>query len=146
MRHVQGMMVTNFSWVSISGTVLSNILASASANVSSISHGKFSVSYTFKTDLVSLCSGISYDEGLNSFRLTRLDCGYLCTKELFTSTFDEFKYHGEGTGFFLNSRGIPETSPLTDGVLWSPIFAPTSILSSHIVTGKQITKIGRAHV
>ena len=50
--------------------VLSNILDSASANVSSISDGKFSVTYTFKTDLSSLCSGISYDEGLNSFRLT----------------------------------------------------------------------------
>ena len=121
--------------VSISGTVLSNILASASANVSSISNGNFSVTYTFKTDLASLCSGITYDEGLNTFRLTRLDCGYLCTKELFASTFDKFKYNGEGTGFFLNSKGIPETSPLVDGVQWSPIIAPTSVLSTQSVSG-----------
>lgn len=126
---------TNFSWISISDTVLSNILASASANVSSISDGKFSVSYTFKTDFSSLCSGITYDEGLNSFRLTRLDCGYLCTKELFASTFDEFKYDGEGTGFFLNSKGIPATTPLLDGVQWSPIFAPTSVLTTQAVSG-----------
>jgi hypothetical protein len=126
---------TNFSWVSVSGTALSNILASASANVSSISDGNFSVAYTFKTDLASLCSGISYDEGLNSFRLTRLDCGYLCSRELFVSTFDTFKYNGEGTGFFLNSKGIPETSPLVDGVQWSPIIAPTSILSTQSVSG-----------
>lgn len=126
---------TNFSWVSISGTVLSNILNSASANVSSIGDGKFSVIYTFKTDLSSLCSGISYDEGLNSFRLTRLDCGYLCTKELFASPFDGFRYNGEGTGFFLNLKGIPETSPLLDGVQWSPIIAPTSVLSAQSVSG-----------
>ena len=126
---------TNFSWVPISGTVLSNVLASAHANVSSISEGKFSVAYTFKADLASLCSGISYDEGLNTFKLTRLDCGYLCTKELFASTFDTFQYEGEGTGFFLNSRGIPETSPLTDGVQWSPIIAPTSVLSTQGVSG-----------
>ena len=126
---------TNFSWVSISGTVLSNILSSATANVSSISDGKFSVAYTFKTDLASLCSGISYDEGLNSFRLTRLDCGYLCTNELFASTFDQFKYNGEGTGFFLNLKGIPETSPLLDGVQWSPIIAPTSIVSTQSTSG-----------
>lgn len=126
---------TNFSWVSISGTVLSNILASASANVSSIGDGNFSVAYTFKTDLASLCSGITYDDGSNSFRLTRLDCGYLCSKELFNSTFDKFKYNGEGTGFFLNSKGIPETSPLLDGVQWSPIIAPTSVLSTQSVSG-----------
>lgn len=126
---------TNFSWVSIDGTVLSNILASAHANVSSISAGKFSVAYTFKTDLSSLCSGISYDEGLNTFRLTRLDCGYLCTKELFASPFDEFKYDGEGTGFFLDSKGVPAISPLLDGVQWSPIFAPTSVLSLQSVSG-----------
>ena len=126
---------TNFSWVSISGTVLSNILASASANVSSIGDGNFSVAYTFKTDLATLCSGITYDDGSNSFRLTRLDCGYLCSKELFNSTFDKFKYNGEGTGFFLNSKGIPETSPLLDGVQWSPIIAPTSVLSTQSVSG-----------
>ena len=126
---------TNFSWISLSGTVFSNILASASANFSNLSDGKFSVAYTFKTDLATLCSGISYDEGLHSFRLTRLDCGYLCTKELFASTFDEFKYNGEGTGFFLNLKGIPETSPLVDGVQWSPIFAPISISSTQSVTG-----------
>jgi hypothetical protein len=126
---------TNFSWISISGTVLSNILASANADVSNISAGKFSVSYTFTTDLASLCSGITYDEGLNTFRLTRLDCGYLCTKELFASTFDEFKYGGEGTGFFLDSKGIPVTTPLVDGVQWSPIIAPTSILSTQSFSG-----------
>lgn len=126
---------TNFSWVPISGTVLSNILISASANVSSISSGNFSVTYTFKTDFASLCSGITYDEGLNTFKLTRLDCGYLCTKELFTSSFDQFQYKGEGTGLFLNSSGIPETTPLTDGVLWSPIIAPTSVLSTQAVSG-----------
>lgn len=126
---------TNFSWISISGTVLSNILASASADVSSISNGNFSLAYTFKTDLSSLCSGISYDEGLNTFRLTRLDCGYLCTKELFASTFDEFLYDGEGTGFFLNLKGVPETSTLVDGVQWSPIIAPTSVVSTQGVSG-----------
>ena len=97
----------------------------ASANVSTISDGNFSVTYTFKTDLASLCSGISYDEGLNSFKLTRLDCGYLCTKELFASTFDEFRYNGEGTGFFLNSKGIPESATLIDGVQWSPTTSTT---------------------
>lgn len=126
---------TNFTWATISSTVLSSILVSASANVSSIGAGNFSVAYKFKTDLASLCSGISYDEGLNSFRLTRLDCGYLCSSELFTSTFDTFKYNGEGTGFFLNSKGIPETTPLVDGVLWSPIIAPTSILSTQTTSG-----------
>lgn len=126
---------TNFSWIPISGTVLSNILTSASASVSSISDGRFSVTYGFKTDLASLCSGITYDEGLNSFKLTRLDCGYLCSKELYASTFDSFQYAGEGTGLFLNFRGIPETTPLTDGVLWSPIIAPTSILSTQSLSG-----------
>lgn len=126
---------TNFSWVSILGSVLNNILESAFATVSNISSGNFSVKYTFKTDLASLCSGITYDGGLNSFRLTRLDCGYLCSRELFSSTFDTFKYDGEGTGFFLNSKGIPETSPLVDGVQWSPIIAPTSILSTQSVSG-----------
>lgn len=126
---------TNFSWASVSGTVLSNILASASADVSSIGNGKFSVAYTFKADLASLCSGISYDEGSNSFKLTRLDCGYLCSSELFSSTFDTFKYDGEGTGFFLNSKGLPETNSLIDGVLWSPIFAPISVLSTQNVSG-----------
>lgn len=126
---------TNFSWISILDSVLNNILESASATVSNISGGNFSVTYKFKTDLASLCSGITYDGGLNSFRLTRLDCGYLCSRELFASTFDTFKYDGEGTGFFLNSKGIPETSPLVDGVLWSPIIAPTSILSTQSVSG-----------
>lgn len=126
---------TNFSWISTSGSVLNNILESAFATVSNISGGNFSVTYKFKTDLASLCSGITYDEGLNSFRLTRLDCGYLCSRDLFASTFDTFKYDGEGTGFFLNSKGIPETSPLVDGVLWSPIIAPTSILSTQSVSG-----------
>lgn len=126
---------TNFSWVSISGTVLSNILASASADVSRISDCNFSVTYTFKADLKALCSGITYDEGSSTFKLTRLDCGYLCTKALFASVFDNFKYDGEGTGFFLNSKGIPETSPLVDGVQWSPIVAPTSILSTQIISG-----------
>lgn len=126
---------TNFSWIPISGTVLSNILHSASANVSHISDGNFSVTYTFKDSLASLCSGITYDENLNTFRLTRLDCGYLCTKELFASTFDEFRYDGEGTGFFLNSKGIPVTSPLVDGVQWSPIIAPTSVSSVQYISG-----------
>lgn len=126
---------TNFSWVSISGTVLSNILVSASADVSSITDGNFSVTYTFKTDLASLCSGITYDEGLNTFKLTRLDCGYLCSKFLFAFPFDGFTYDGEGAGFFLNSKGIPVTSPLVDGVQWSPIIAPTSVLSTQSVSG-----------
>lgn len=125
---------TNFSWIPISNTVLSNILASAHADFSSINDGNFSVTYTFKTNLASLCSGITYDEGLFTFRLTRLDCGYLCTKELFASTFDEFKYDGVRTGFFLNLQGIPEAS-LPDGVQWSPIFAPTSVLSMQSVSG-----------
>ena len=45
---------TNFSWISVSGTVLSNILASANADVSNISSGNFSVSYTFATDLMKV--------------------------------------------------------------------------------------------
>ena len=53
----------------------------------------------------------------------------MCSRELFVSTFDTFKYNGEGTGFFLNSKGIPESSTLLDGVQWSPIIAPTSIVS-----------------
>ena len=126
---------TNFSWIPISGTVLSNFLVSANADVSNISSGDFSVSYTFATDLASLCSGIMFDNRLNSFKLTRLDCGYLCTKKLFASTFDEFKYNGEGTGFFLDSKGVPVTSPLVDGVQWSPIIAPTSILSTQSASG-----------
>lgn len=126
---------TNFSWIPISGSVLSNILVSASANVSRISGGNFSVTYKFKTTLSSLCSGIVYDEGLNTFKLTRLDCGYLCSKQLFASSFDNFKYDGEGTGFFLNSKGLPETSPLVDGVQWLPIIAPTTASSSQSVSG-----------
>lgn len=125
---------TNFSWIPISNTVLSNILTSAHADFSSINDGKFSVTYTFKTNLDTLCSGITYDEGLFTFRLTRLDCGYLCTKQLFADTFDEFKYDGVRTGFFLNLQGIPESS-LPDGVQWSPIFAPTSVLSMQSVSG-----------
>lgn len=126
---------TNFSWVSILGSVLNNIIESAFATFSTTSNGNFSVVYRFKADLASLCSGITYDGGLNSFRLTRLDCGYLCSRELFVSTFDTFKYDGEGTGFFLNLKGIPETSPLVDGVQWSPIIAPISILSTQSVFG-----------
>ncbi len=126
---------TNFSWVPISGTVLSNILASASSYVTDISDGHFSATYTFKSSLSSLCSGITYDDGSNTFRLTRLDCGFLCSKELFASPFDNFTYDGEGTGFFLNSKGVPACSPLVDGVQWSPIFAPTSILSTQNVSG-----------
>lgn len=126
---------TNFSWIPISGTVLSNILDSASADVSNISKGNFSVTYTFKTNMSSLCSGITYDEGLNTFRLTRLDCGYLCSKELFAFPFDQFQYDGEGAGFFLSSKGVPVTSPLVDGVQWSPIIAPTSVLSMQNVSG-----------
>lgn len=126
---------TNFSWVSISGSVLSNILVSASADVSRISDGNFSVTYQFKANLSSLCSGIAYDNGLNTFKLTRLDCGYLCSKKLFDSSFDNFKYDGEGTGFFLNSKGLPENSPLVDGLQWLPIIAPTSASSTQTVSG-----------
>lgn len=89
----------------------------------------------FKTDLASLCRGITYDDGLNTFKLTRLDCGYLCSPQLFTSPFDTFKYEGEGSGLFLNSKGIPATSPLVDGVLWSPIIAPISVVSAQEVSG-----------
>ena len=126
---------TNFSWIPISGSVLSNILGSISADVSGISDGNFSVTYKFRANLSSLCSGISYDNGLNTFKLTRLDCGYLCSKKLFTSSFDNFKYDGEGTGFFLNSKGLPETSTLVDGVQWLPIIAPTAALSPQTVSG-----------
>lgn len=126
---------TNFSWIPISGTVLSNVLDSASADVSNISTGNFSVTYTFKSDLSSLCSGIKYDEGSNTFRLLRLDCGYLCSRELFSSPFDGFTYNGEGAGFLLSSKGAPVTSPLVDGVQWNPIIAPTSILSTQGIFG-----------
>jgi hypothetical protein len=126
---------TDFTWIPISGSVLSNILYSASADVSRISNGDFSVTYKFKANLSSLCSGIVYDDGLNSFKLTRLDCGYLCSKKLFSSSFDNFKYDGEGTGFFLNSKGLPETSTLVDGVQWLPIIAPTTALSTQTVSG-----------
>ena len=94
---------TNFFWISTTDTVLSNILDSASAYVSDISSGHFSIAYTFKTTLASLCSGFKYDQDLNTFRLTRLDCGFLCSKQLFASPFDNFTYDGEGVGFFLNS-------------------------------------------
>lgn len=126
---------SNFSWIPISDTVLSNILGSVSSDVSHISDGNFSVTYNFKTNLSSLCSGIAYDDGLNTFKLTRLDCGYLCSKKLFDSPFDSFKYNGEGTGFFLNSKGLPETSPLVDGLQWLPIIAPTTASSPQTVSG-----------
>lgn len=126
---------TNFSWPSLNNTVLGNILSSVSADVSRIQRGEIILQSIFKTDLASLCRGITYDDGQNTFKLTRLDCGYLCTNELFASTFDEFKYKGEGTGLFLNSRGIPETTPLTDGVQWSPIIAPISLVSNQELSG-----------
>lgn len=126
---------TNFVWQSYDDSVLGNILGSMSSDVSSINQGAFTMSCIFKTDLASLCSGITYDEGLNTFKLTRLDCGYLCSSELFRSTFDTFQYNGEGTGLFLNLKGIPETSPLTDGVQWSPIIAPTFVLGSQSISG-----------
>lgn len=126
---------TNFTWVTISNTVLSNILSSANADVTSISEGGFNVLYTFKYSLSELCRGITYDDGTNSFKLTRLDCGFLCTKALFESPFDEFKYDGEGTGFFLNKNGIPESTTLVDGVLYSPIFAPVSVFSGQSISG-----------
>lgn len=126
---------TNFNWMSYSDAVLGNILSSMSADVKGIQQGTIIMDCIFKTDFASLCNGITYDEGLNTFKLTRLDCGYLCSKELFQSTFDTFQYDGEGTGLFLNLRGIPETSPLADGVQWSPIIAPTSIISTQNVSG-----------
>ena len=97
---------SNFSWPSLSNTVLGNILSSVSADVSNIQQGTIILQCIFKTALASLCNGITYDDGLNTFKLTRLDCGYLCTKELFASTFDTFQYNGEGTGLFLNSKGF----------------------------------------
>lgn len=125
----------NFSWPSLTNTVLGNILSSVSANVTQIQQGTIILQAIFKTELASLCSGIMYDDGLNTFKLTRLDCGYLCTKGLYVSPFDTFEYDGEGTGLFLNLKGIPETSPLTDGVQWSPIIAPTSVVSNQDVSG-----------
>ena len=126
---------TGFSWPSYDNTVLGNILSTMTAQLSSIEQGAFSMQCAFKTDLASLCNGITYDDGLNTFKLTRLDCGYLCTKELFTSPFDTFMYNGEGAGLFLNLKGVPETSPLLDGVQWSPIIAPTSVASDREVSG-----------
>ena len=80
-----------------------------------------------------LKAGVTYDEGLHTFYLDRIDLGYLCSPELFLTPFDNFQYDGEGSGFFLDAvSGIPVTSSLADSALWQPI-----------VTGKQI---GRAHV
>lgn len=126
---------TNFSWPSLSNTVLGNILSSVSADVTHIQKGTIVFQSIFKTDLASLCRGITYDDALNTFKLTRLDCGYLCTKGLYVSTFDTFEYNGEGVGLFLNLKGVPETSPLSDGVQWSPIIAPTSLVSNRSVSG-----------
>lgn len=126
---------TNFSWPSLSNTVLGNILSSVSANVTHIQKGTIVFQSIFKTDLASLCRGITYDDALNTFKLTRLDCGYLCTKGLYASTFDTFEYNGEGAGLFLNLKGVPETPPLSDGVQWSPIIAPTSLVSNRSVSG-----------
>lgn len=126
---------SNFSWPSFNNTVLANILSSVAVNVSDIQNGKFILQCIFKTSLASLCNGITYDNDSNNFQLTRLDCGYLCTKELFASTFDTFEYNGEGVGLFLNSKGIPESSPLSDGVLWSPIIAPTALDANQDISG-----------
>lgn len=126
---------SNFSWPSLNNTVLGNILSSVAADVHSIQNGTIVLQSVFKTDLASLCNGITYDDGLNTFKLTRLDCGYLCTKALYASSFDTFQYDGEGTGLFLNLKGIPETSPLSDGVQWSPIIAPTSLTSNQDASG-----------
>lgn len=126
---------SNFKWPSIGASPLGQILSNAVADVTSIEQGNFSVTYNFKHNFASLCTGVNYDEGLNSFRLTRLDCGYLCTKTLYDVPFDDFRYDTEGCGLFLNSKGVPETSPLVDGVQWSPIIAPVSVVSSQMVSG-----------
>lgn len=126
---------SNFKWPSIGDSPLGQILASAIADVTSIEQGDFSVTYNFKHSFASLCSGITYDSQLNSFKLTRLDCGYLCTKELFNVPFDDFRYDGEGCGLLLNSKGVPVTSPLVDGVPWNPIIAPVSVVSSQMTSG-----------
>lgn len=126
---------TNFTWPSYNNSVLGNVLSSSSANVDNIQQGTIILQCIFKTDFAALCNGITYDGGTSTFKLTRLDCGYLCSKDLFASPFDTFMYNGEGTGLFLNSKGIPECSPLVDGVQWSPIIAPTSIVSAQEVSG-----------
>lgn len=126
---------TNFTWPSYNSTVLGNILSSSSTDVSDILQGTIIMKCVFKANFASLCNGITYDGGTNTFKLTRLDCGYLCSKALFASPFDTFQYGGEGTGLFLNSKGFPETSPLVDGVQWSPIIAPTSVVSDQEISG-----------
>lgn len=126
---------TNFTWASYNNTVLGNILSSSAADVNKITEGTIIAQFIFKTDFASLCKGITYDDGQNTFKLTRLDCGYLCSKQLFATPFDTFRYNGEGTGFFLNSKGVPEISPLVDGVQWSPIIAPISIESAQEISG-----------
>ena len=75
-----------------------------------------------------LKAGVTYDEGLHTFYLDRIDFGYLCTPGLFLTPFDVFRYDGEGTGFFLDANSdIPVISPLVDSALWRPIVAPVSV-------------------
>lgn len=127
---------TEFFFPSLSSTVLSEFLAGVVQNVSSMESLSFSLSFQFKQSLRQLKAGVTYDEGLHTFYLDRIDFGYLCTPELFLTSFDSFKYDGEGTGFFLDANtGIPVTSPLVDSALWKPIVAPVSVSGGDSVYG-----------
>ena len=125
-----------FSFPSLSSTVLSEFLEGVVQNVSSMESLSFSLSFQFKQSLRQLKAGVTYDEGLHTFYLDRIDFGYLCTPKLFLTPFDSFKYDGEGTGFFLDANtGIPVTSPLVDSALWKPIVSPVSVSGGDSVYG-----------
>lgn len=127
---------TEFLFPSLSSTVLFEFLEGVVQNVSPMESLSFSLSFQFKQSLRQLKAGVTYDEGLHTFYLDRIDFGYLCTSELFLTPFDSFKYDGEGTGFFLDANtGIPVTSPLADSALWKPIVAPVSVSGGDSVYG-----------
>ena len=127
---------TEFLFPPLASTVLSEFLESVVQNVSSMESLSFSLSYQFKQSLRQLKAGVTYDEGLHTFYLDRIDFGYLCTPELFIAPFDNFQYDGEGTGFFLDaSSGNPVTTPLSDSALWRPIVAPVSVSGGGSVYG-----------
>jgi hypothetical protein len=119
---------TEFLFPGITSTVLDEFLEGVVQDTLSIESLQFSLTFKFKQSLRQLKAGVTYDEGLHTFYLDRIDFGYLCTPELFITPFDMFRYDGEGTGFFLDANsGIPVTSPLVDSALWRPIVAPVSV-------------------
>ena len=120
----------NFLFPKITSTVLSQFIQSVTSDALNIESLAFSFTFEFKQSLRQLKAGVVYDEGLHTFYLDRIDIGYLCTPGLFLTPFADFRYDGEGTGFFLDaSRNIPVTTPLSDSALWLPIVAPISVKS-----------------